>query len=71
MVGRGRGGLTPSARLASGPYQMAETSAALEAEKVAFSIAGLSAWLGQTAIGVAAIGAAILGIVKALLDEKK
>ncbi len=38
---------------------------------VAFSIAGLSAWLGQTAIGVAAIGATILGIVKALLGEKK
>ena len=38
---------------------------------VAFLVAGLSAYLGQTAIGVAAIGATILGIVKALLGEKK
>lgn len=38
---------------------------------VAFIVAGVCAWLRQPAIGVAAIGATILGIVKALLGERK
>ena len=36
---------------------------------VAFTIAGISAWMHESAIGVAAIGVTILGIVKALLGS--
>ena len=37
---------------------------------VAFTVAGISAWMHEPAIGVAAIGVTILGIVKALLGSR-
>ena len=37
---------------------------------VAFTIAGISAWMHEPTIGVAAIGVTILGIVKALLGSR-
>ena len=37
---------------------------------VAFTVAGISAWMHEPTIGVAAIGVTILGIVKALLGSR-